>query len=82
MAILKQLDDTPLAFGKHKGKTPNEIADDNPSYVVWAYENIERKICTQHLYEYCLKRKDSHFRYTPSFDDQTDYGIFDIENWL
>lgn len=56
MAILKQLDDTPLKFGKYKGKTPTDIARTNPGYIVWIYENIEIKHCTQTLYKKCLAK--------------------------
>jgi hypothetical protein len=49
----EELDDTPLSFGKHKGETPDEISDYDPEYIVWAYENLDIKICSKAMYEYC-----------------------------
>jgi len=49
----KLLDDTPLTFGKHKGETPNDIAVVNPQYVVWMYDNMNRKFCTMELRNKC-----------------------------
>ena len=30
-----------LGFGKHKGKTVEEILEDNPTYIRWCINNIE-----------------------------------------
>lgn len=30
-------DSQPLPFGKYKGRTPDEIAEDDPSYIVWLH---------------------------------------------
>jgi hypothetical protein len=46
-------DDTPLTFGKHRGKTPNEIADEFPSYVVWLRETIRPYVVSKHLADDC-----------------------------
>ncbi len=35
-----KLDKTPLRFGKYKGKTPIEVLEIEPSYLVWAYTTI------------------------------------------
>jgi uncharacterized protein (DUF3820 family) len=42
-------DDTPLKFGKYKGKTPNQVADEDPSYVVWMHANVLPPPCTREL---------------------------------
>ena len=34
----EQLDHTPLSFGKYKGKTPSEVAEGDPGYIVWLYD--------------------------------------------
>ena len=47
------LDETPLTFGKYKGKTPEEIAEIDESYIVWLYENVEPKKCSKQLYLAC-----------------------------
>lgn len=49
-----RLDKTPLNFGKHRGKTPDEISEIDPSYIVWMYERIKnRPTCSHFLYECC-----------------------------
>lgn len=52
---LPNVDDTPLTFGKYKGRTPDDIADDDPGYIVWAYETIGNHICSKAMYDYCIK---------------------------
>lgn len=47
------LDKTPLGFGKHKGKTPEEIADVDPGYIVWLYENVKPPKVSRTLYVAC-----------------------------
>ena len=54
-----KLDKTPLNFGKHRGKTPDEISEIDPSYIVWMYEKIKnRPTCSHFLYECCLCELD------------------------
>lgn len=50
-----EFDDTPLTFGKYRGKTPEEISDIDPGYIVWMAENIEEQHCSNALYQFCLK---------------------------
>jgi hypothetical protein len=47
------MDDKPLDFGKYKGKTPNEIADHDPQYLIWAFDNTKRKVCSRDLRDAC-----------------------------
>ncbi len=50
-----KLDKTPLTFGKYRGKTPDEISEIDPSYIVWMCKSIkDRPTCSQFLYECCL----------------------------
>ena len=49
------LDKTPLTFGKYKGMTPDEVSEQDPSYVVWMYETIKPKKCSSFLYESCMR---------------------------
>jgi pyrrolidone-carboxylate peptidase len=37
----ERLDHTPLDFGKHAGKTPEQIAEIDPSYIVWLGETFD-----------------------------------------
>lgn len=59
------LDKTPLTFGKHQGRTPEEIANGgDQSYIVWLYENVNPKKCSKELYLACemddREEKESH----------------------
>lgn len=46
-------DHTPLSFGKYKGKTPEEVAEIDGSYVVWMFENVIPTPCSKELAESC-----------------------------
>jgi hypothetical protein len=39
-----------FTFGKHKGKTVNEVAEEEPSYIVWL---VEENVCEvdEEIYE-------------------------------
>jgi hypothetical protein len=50
----EKLDHTPLTFGQYRGKTPAEIAEENPGYIKWMYETVKNKsTCSQALYKDC-----------------------------
>lgn len=34
--------DTALDFGKHRGRTVEDLLGDDPRYLLWALENVER----------------------------------------
>lgn len=38
---IESKDDTPFTFGKHQGDTPNYVAQHDPKYLIWFYENRE-----------------------------------------
>jgi hypothetical protein len=63
---MKDIDDLPLWFGKWKGYTPNEVAEEEPGYVVWMYENVTPIPCSKWLAEACMQ-DDS--------DNDDDYGL-------
>ena len=49
-----KLNDTPLTFGKYKGKTPVEIAETDPKYVIWMYDNVTtHPTCSKQFRDYC-----------------------------
>ena len=51
---IPSIDDTPLRFGKHRGSTPNQVAQTDPSYIVWLYENANSPpIVSRPLYLAC-----------------------------
>ena len=69
------LDHTPLLFGKHKGKTPDQISDIDPGWLMWAYENIhDKRICSKVLYEACRLDSGEHD------DDDRQHDEFNDKN--
>lgn len=47
------LDDTPISFGKYKGKTPDEISDIDPKYLLWLVNEVGFSNCSLALIQYC-----------------------------
>lgn len=45
----RSLDVQPLRFGKHKGKTPREIAREDPSYITWLRANVLPPVVSKDL---------------------------------
>lgn len=43
------LDNEPIRFGKYRGKTPNQIAKEDPRYLVWMWNNINNPPVTKSL---------------------------------
>ncbi len=54
---LETLDHDKIYFGKHKGKTPAQIAEIDEGYVRWAYETVTHAnrpvFCSEALYRDC-----------------------------
>lgn len=47
----EDLDHTPLTLGKYVGRTPDWVAERDPGYLVWLYENVtNRPTCSRALY--------------------------------
>lgn len=59
-------DNIPLRIGKYKGKTPNQIAKDDPSYIVWLGEKINPCPCSRGLILDCDSAINDH---DPDFED-------------
>ena len=38
------IDDLPLRFGKHKGKTPNQLFSEDPRYLLWMINNFDNGV--------------------------------------
>ena len=48
------LDHTPLTFGKHYGKTPDQVSKIDPRWLVWAFNNVLNKpTCSELLANAC-----------------------------
>lgn len=62
----EELDHSPLDFGKYSGKTPNEISEIDPKYVIWMYQNFEHPPCSKMLYQACIEGDEDD----PSYDDR------------
>jgi hypothetical protein len=59
-------------FGKHKGRTHEWVAKSEPSYIVWAYENIAfHASINKQLYLACADEVDERDEY---FEDDFDRG--------
>ena len=56
----EELDFLPLAFGKHRGLTPEQVSIKDPGWIVWAKTNVtNRQICSDALYRDCLANTNS-----------------------
>lgn len=69
---MKHLDETPLTFGKYKGKTPDEISDLDPSYIVWMYDTIKPHLCSEAMYKYCKRELKE---YEQEKEDDRNFGL-------
>lgn len=52
------IDKCPVQFGKYKGRTPDEIADTDPSYIVWMWETFASPPCSARLAYLCRQDCD------------------------
>ena len=70
------IDDIPLTFGKYQGKTPDQIAEIDDQYIIWMYDNIEKKHCSKELRDSCEQDvRDREEGYYP------DVGFGDYDFW-
>lgn len=49
----EDLDHRPLGKGRYAAKTASEVAQLDPQYLCWAYENWTPKPCSKLLYDDC-----------------------------
>ena len=49
----EDLDDTKVGFGKYAERTPNEIAETDPGYILWLAEKIVPAVVSRALVELC-----------------------------
>ncbi len=47
------IDETPLIFGKYRGRTPDWISERDPSYIIWMWEEFDNPPCSRALYRWC-----------------------------
>ena len=48
------IDTRPVSYGKHKGLTPEDIAEIDPGYIVWLVDNVSINVCSPLLYRSCV----------------------------
>lgn len=56
------IDNKPIGIGKYRYLTPNEVAEDDPGYIVWLYDNLFPRRCSKALRDACdadLQEEDS-----------------------
>jgi hypothetical protein len=71
------LDTRLLNFGKYKGRTPESIARDDPSYIVWLWNTVHNPPVSRELMLACemdLQDRD------PDFDDADSPRRFGEDN--
>lgn len=61
----------PLSFGKYKGQTPEDVADGDPSYIAWLYENVPGNV-SRELYLACEREKWDDYGYPGEGPDEGD----------
>lgn len=55
------IDNQVLTFGKYNGHVVGDVAEEDPSYIVWLYENVDNapnmtgKWCSKALYDACYE---------------------------
>lgn len=54
----KRLDTMRLCFGKYRGKTPREVAQVDPRYVVWMHAEVKPTPCSRDLALMCEDAPD------------------------
>jgi hypothetical protein len=88
------IDRSIVAFGKHKGKAWSEVIIFDPSYILWAYENVKNFSLDSAIRsevkakkELVQKMKDeidigeiAHIIPNDYIEDDYDYHCFDIDS--
>lgn len=55
-----EMDHTPLGFGKYAGKTPDQVSQLDPGYVIWLYEQCKPQTVSRLLYEACREDENDN----------------------
>lgn len=58
----EELDHGRMGKGKYFERSPNWVAEEDPGYLIWAYENWTKKPCSKLLYDACVKERDEGLR--------------------
>ena len=71
-----ELDHTPLTFGAHRGRTPADVAESDPSYILWMYDSIYPHQCSLVLRNDCAKDLGEDIQIASDDDVQDTYDKF------
>lgn len=67
-----------MAFGKYKGKTVKEVMYEDPSYLLWADDNVEGFELSDYLRDKAEEFYAEEHLYEPSWGDlNDDWGVRD-----
>lgn len=86
--VLEKELNTRMAFGRHKGFTVGEVLDQNPSYLVWAYENVESFTLSSPVLTEAYKRKNARgtkrYPYHDNYDEELEMALqgYDWKDYL
>ncbi len=66
---------TVFTFGKHKGKTVKEVLFEDPSYLLWADDNVEGFDLSDYLRDKAEEYHAEENSYEPTYEDlNPDWG--------
>jgi hypothetical protein len=73
--IIDPTDVMPLGFGAHKGKSPRQLLETDPGYVVWLHEHIPSVVTRSTYLDACfILDEDQDRRYLEEeSEDDTDF---------
>ena len=72
--VIDPTDIMPLDFGSHRGKTPRQLLDSDPSYVVWLHETIPGVVTRSTYLDACfILDEDQDRRYLEDIGAETDF---------
>lgn len=71
-------------FGKYRDKSIDEIAEENPNYVIWAYENVknpEHGGVPKDLYDNLIL--NDYYKYNDEYNDDeyNDVEYLGVDMW-
>lgn len=71
----KSIDDKPLTFGKYKGKTPNELLEEDPGYLVWMMNNFENGVPFTPVVMRAAEKEYNHLQAMNDLEYDHCYGL-------
>jgi len=50
---VSNIDHIRLNFGRHNGKTPDQVSVIDPNYIIWMWDKFDDPPCSEALYNFC-----------------------------